>query len=152
MRTANLVLGLAVTATGLFALVEASGLDMFGEHGVPGPGFLPSLVAGALVVLGLVLTGTSLTRRRAPASGIEASNLPRVARVWGGFLVSIPVMALIGFVPAMALLVAYLVFGVERVGGIRTVLAAVLIPALVYALFALLLGVELPPSSLFDRS
>jgi putative tricarboxylic transport membrane protein len=162
MRVANLVLGLAVAAIGVVAFVEASDLDMFGEHGVPGPGFLPNLLAGTLLVLGLLLAAITLVRWRGPAPRVETGTgeeetvevrgLLRAARVWIGFVVSIPVMALIGFVPAMVILVAYLVFVVERIKGVKPVLAAILVPAFVYAVFAFLLGVDLPASSLFGQS
>lgn len=161
MRVANLVLGLVVAAVGVLAFFEASDLDMFGEHGVPGPGFLPIVLAITLLVLGLLLVGLTLTRWRAPAPQVEAAededkfearNLVRAGRVWIGFLVSVPVMSLIGFIPAMVILVAYLVFVVERIKGIKPVLAAILIPAAIYAIFAFMLGVDLPASSLFGQS
>jgi hypothetical protein len=159
VRVANRVLGLAVTMIGVFAWVDASDLDMFGEHGVPGPGFLPKLLSGLLVALGLLLTALTLVRRQPAATepadaepGFEVSGLLRAGRVWIGLLVSVPVMTLIGFVPAMVLLMAYLVFGVERMTGIRPVLVTILVPALTYAIFAFLLGVDLPASELFGRS
>ena len=158
MRVANLVLGLVVAAVGVVAFFEASDLDMFGEHGVPGPGFLPILLAAALLVLGLLLAALTLARWRAPApqgeteDRFEVRGLVRAARVWIGFLVSIPVMSLIGFIPAMVILVAYLVFAVERITGIKPVLASILVPAAIYAVFAFLLGVDLPASSLFGQS
>lgn len=163
MRVANLVLGIVVTAIGAAALVEASGLDMFGENGVPGPAFLPNLLAVLLVVLGLLLTAVTL-RRRAPAAEaagdetaddeppFELSGVLRAGRVWIGLLVSVPLMPLIGFVPAMVLLMAYLIFAVERMSGVQAVVATVLVPAMTYAIFAFLLGVDLPASELFGRS
>lgn len=157
MRVANLVLGLAVAAVGVVALAGAADLDMFGDHRVPGPGFLPILLAGALLLLGLLLAALTLVRWRVRPAGeedraFEARGLVRAGRVWIGFLVSIPLMALIGFVPAMVILVAYLIFAVERITGVRPVLAAILIPAAIYAIFAFLLGVDLPAASLFGQS
>jgi putative tricarboxylic transport membrane protein len=157
MRLANLVLGLVVAAIGVLALVEASELDMFGEHGVPGPGFLPTLVAAALLVLGLLLAVLTVVRRRTPVPepeepDFQVRGLLRAGRVWIGFLVSIPVMTLIGFIPAMVILVAYLVFAVERIRGVKPVLVAILVPAAIYAIFAFLLGVDLPASALFGQS
>lgn len=67
MRVANLVLGVV-------ALVGASDLDMFGEHRVPGPGFLPILLAGALLLLGLLLAALTLLRWRARRAGLPPAG------------------------------------------------------------------------------
>ncbi|MBO0825627.1 MAG: hypothetical protein J2P27_17505, partial [Actinobacteria bacterium] len=77
MRRADLILGLVVTAVGAYALQQALLLAMFAQSGVPGPGFLPRLVAGLLTGLGVLLAVLSLRSRRGsgpapaddPASG-----------------------------------------------------------------------------------
>jgi putative tricarboxylic transport membrane protein len=160
VRKAHIGLGLLVTALGAFALAEGSDLDVFGEHGVPGPGFFPILISGALVVLGIMLTASSLVRQPVPSTGsgtdepagrFDLREMLRVGRVWIGFTISVPLLVLVGFIPAMALLVAYLLFSVERIRGFRAVLAIILTPALVYAVFAYLLGVDLPTGLLFGQ-
>jgi hypothetical protein len=70
--------------------------------------------------------------------------------VWLGFLIGCALMPLIGFVPAAVLLVAYLVFGLERVRGIKAVVVVIAVPIVAYALFVFVLGVELPTSILFE--
>jgi hypothetical protein len=173
VRIAHVVLGAVVTALGVFALFAASDLDVFGEHGVPGPGFFPDVLAAALAVLGALLTVLSVVRIRrgaalpggnvaavtdeaassdAAADEVEPTGMRRVAKVWLGFVVSIPLLFLIGFVPAMVLLVAYLTFVVERLRGVRPVLATVLIPLAAYVVFAYLLDVDLPLGGLFGQS
>ena len=59
-------------------------------------------------------------------------------------------MPLIGFVPAIVLLLAYLVFGLERIKGIKAVVVVVAVPIVAYALFVFVLGVDLPTSILFE--
>src|SRR5215475_6814793 len=48
-------LGLAAAVLGVVALIDASGLKMFGKHGVPGPGMFPTALSIAVLVLGLSL-------------------------------------------------------------------------------------------------
>jgi putative tricarboxylic transport membrane protein len=165
VRIAQVVLGVVVAALGGFAVFAAAGLDMFGEHGVPGPGFFPELLAGALVVLGVLLAVVSVVRIRretggigiagvqtAPAEDFDLRTMVRAGRVWIGFAASVPLLVLVGFVPAMALLVAYLLFAVERLRGLRPLAAVILIPVLIYLVFAYLLAVDLPLGSLFGQS
>ncbi|GHJ41568.1 tripartite tricarboxylate transporter TctB family protein [Streptomyces sp. TS71-3] len=160
MRKAHIGTGLFVAALGAFALVEGAGLHMFGEHGVPGPGFFPDLAAGALVVLGVLMAVVTLVRRQAPADsgteeaaeGFDAARALRAGRVWIGFAAAAPLLLVAGFLPAMALLVAYLLLAVERIRPLKAILAAVLIPLVVYAVFAYLLGVELPTGLLLGQA
>jgi hypothetical protein len=76
--------------------------------------------------------------------------LLRAGSVWVGLTASIALMVFIGFVPAAIVLIAYLVLVVERVRGLKAVLAIVAIPVVAYLLFVLVLGVELPTSELFE--
>ncbi len=55
-------LGAAAAAFGVIALVDASGLAVFGKKGVPGPGFFPIALSIALVALGLLLVTVSVLR------------------------------------------------------------------------------------------
>lgn len=150
----QVVFGVVSVAVGVAALVDAAGLAKFGKSGQPGPGLFPDLIAALLVVLGIWLTVLTLVRpvRAEPKEDdetVDPRGFRRVVTVWLAFVVSIPLLVLVGFAPAMAALVAFLVFGVERIRGFRPVLAVVLVPALVYLLFSVVLGVELPESILF---
>jgi len=157
MRIAHLALGLAAASVGAAALLSGAQLQWFGEHGVPGPGLFPSLVALALVALGLVLATVSLARRGGTRDGdqlatgtFDRSGLLRAGRVWVGFTVAIGLLAPLGFVPAMVLLLAFLVLVVERQRGIVPILTVIILPTAVYLLFTAVLGVDLPASELLD--
>lgn len=153
---AQACLGAAAAVFGVIALVDASGLAVFGKKGVPGPGFFPIALSIAVIALGLLLVAVSVLRGirkgRGPAGqmrGVGAEVL-RAAGVWLGFLIGCALMPLIGFVPATILLLAYLVFGLERIKGIKAILVIVVVPLVAYALFVFVLGVDLPTSSLFE--
>jgi hypothetical protein len=149
-------LGVVAAAFGVVALIDASDLDMFGKKGVPGPGFFPISLSVAVVALGLLLVAVSVLRGarhgRGPAGQMHGvgAELLRAAGVWLGFLIGVALMPLIGFIPATALLIAYLVFGVERIKGVKAVLVIIAVPLVAYALFVFVLGVELPASTLFE--
>ena len=153
---AQAALGMAATVLGVVSLIDASGLPMFGKHGVPGPGMFPTALSVAVLGLGLALVVVSIVRRirqgRAPAGQMAGlvAELRRAGSVWIGLTASIPLMGLFGFVPATILLIAYLVLVIERIRGLKAVLVIVAVPVLAYVLFVLVLGVELPTSALFE--
>ncbi len=149
-------LGLAAAAFGGIALSDATGLDMFGKKGVPGPGFFPVSLSVAVIALGLLLVVVSTIRGvrhgLGPAGQMRgvSGQLVRAAYVWVGFLGGVALMPLIGFVPATVILIANLVLIIEGIRNIRSVLVIIAVPLVAYALFVFVLGVELPASPLFE--
>ncbi|HEY3747624.1 MAG TPA: tripartite tricarboxylate transporter TctB family protein [Pseudonocardiaceae bacterium] len=165
MQRADVVAGTAVAALGAFALVTALNLAFLSQSGVPGPGFFPTLLSGLLVVLGVVLAIMSLRGRQsgnAEDTDIEdeptrhvpgelvtegptgRARVMRAGSVWLCFLIAVPVLTYLGFVPAMAILIAALLFGVERRFNWRSLVLAVVVPVGVYELFVHLLSIPLP--------
>jgi hypothetical protein len=158
MQRADVVAGTVVAALGAFALATALNLAFLSDSGVPGPGFFPTLLSGLLVVLGILLAVISLRKRPVTAdepAGHEDSailveqrspreRILRAGAVWICFAVAVPVLTVLGFVPAMAILIAVLLFGVERRLNWRSIVLAVVVPVGVYELFVHLLSIPLP--------
>lgn len=157
MQRADVVAGTVVAALGAFALVTALNLAFLSASGVPGPGFFPTLLSGLLIVLGVLLAVTSVRSRRLdvpvvePVESADEPETPsvrarvlRAGTVWLCFLVAVPVLAVLGFVPSMAILIAALLFGVERRLNWRSLLVAVVVPVGVYELFVHVLTIPLP--------
>jgi putative tricarboxylic transport membrane protein len=160
MQRADVVAGTTVAALGAFALVTALNLAFLSNSGVPGPGFFPTLLSGLLVVLGILLAVISLRKRAVPVTGDESvdheesaieieersprERVMRAGAVWICFAVAVPVLTVLGFVPAMAILIAVLLFGVERRLNWRSIVLAVVVPVGVYELFVHLLSIPLP--------
>jgi hypothetical protein len=151
MRRVNAITGIVVAALGAYALLRAFDLQLTVENGVPGPGLFPALTSALLVVLGLLLVGSVFartSRRRsgeaATESGLQRSELQRVAVVSAGFVISVVLLPVLGFLLTGVLLVSYLILGHERRRSIGAAAAVVLIPGLAYLIFVTLLGVRLP--------
>jgi hypothetical protein len=158
MRRVDFCTGGVIAAVGLAALWDARHLVMFGEHGVPGSGFFPTILAGLLTVLGLVLAGMALGEHEPVAADPEAAT-PEDARSTGhtmlrpvavliAFGVIAPLVAVIGFVPAMVLLVLVVLYGIERRRDVWSAVAAVLIPVASFLLFAHVFAIPLPAGPL----
>jgi putative tricarboxylic transport membrane protein len=153
MRRIDLFTGLVTAVVGALAFLDATDLEMFGENHVPGPGFFPKILAALLTVLGLVLAAMSL---RPPhptpdAESDDAAGEPatrggrlRAAAVLLAFAVIAPLVAVIGYVPAMVLLVLVVLYGIERRRDFRSLVAALLIPVATYLLFAHVFAIPLP--------
>ena len=158
MRRVDFCTGVVVAAVGLGALWDARDLSMFGEHDVPGSGFFPTILAGLLTVLGVVLAGMAL-REHAAVSVDPESTAPedagparhkmlRPVAVLIAFGVIAPLVGVIGYVPAMVLLVLVVLYGIERRRDLRSLVAAVLIPVACFLLFAHVFAIPLPAGPL----
>jgi hypothetical protein len=158
MRRVDFCTGVVSAAVGLAALWDARNLVMFGEHDVPGSGFFPTILAGLLTVLGLVLAGMALGEHAAVSADLEATapedagstghNMLRPVAVLIAFGVIAPLVAVIGSVPAMVLLVRGVLYGIERRRDLRSLVAAVLIPVASFLLFAHVFAIPLPAGPL----
>jgi putative tricarboxylic transport membrane protein len=162
-RRADLILGVIVAALGAYALFLAMNLTLFSKEHVPGPGLFPTLIASGMLVLGVLLATLSTRdlvrwRHRVPADEPVADPLAeivesgpsqprrvlRAGSVFACYAVTMPLMTILGFVPAAAVLVFLVLFGVEGRRNWRALAAAVLIPVAAFFLFVHLLTIQLP--------
>ena len=139
------VAGSVFVALGIVVLALSGDLPV-GTLSFPGAGMMPKLVAGLMIVFGLLLVGRA--GESAPLASLAWRDLPHAARVVAITAVAIALYQPLGFVITMALLLFTLTFGAER----RPVLAAMAfsagVVALTYLLFAVVLKTPLEPGVL----
>jgi putative tricarboxylic transport membrane protein len=146
VRKVDIWIGAVVALFGAFSLSRALQLAFYAE-GVPGPGFFPAVLAILLIVGGLALIVSRFVK---PDSESENFDLPssfqarRSLGVWIALLATVALVNAIGFILAMVLLVAVVLLGIEGRRGVAAIATIILIPLLVYLLFATLLQVPLP--------
>lgn len=143
--------GVGIFFVGLGCFVLWAGRDLaIQATNRPGPGLLPTILAVICIVGGLVLAIQQLvrptTRRYRPSS--PAGN-QRVASVLVLTVVTVVLFEPLGFIASTMLLMAGIMFGVERKFTIVSVATVVLIPIVFWTLFAVLLGVRLPAGLLY---
>jgi len=163
MNREDVVLGASVAVVGFAALVLSLRMPFYAE-GIPGPGFLPSLVSSGLLIMGLLLAWQSRrpsgpevraigavtsfekhAHSHSAPEGEASKFLPkRTIAVFAGYALSAPLLAAFGFVVTGMLLVAYLLLIVEKRRQLSSVAAVALVPTAIYVLFVHLLGIELP--------
>jgi hypothetical protein len=139
------VAGSVFVALGIVVLALSGDLPV-GTLSFPGAGMMPKLVAGLMILFGLLLVGRA--GESAPLASLAWGDLPHAARVIAITAVAIALYQPLGFIITMALLLFTLTFGAER----RPVLAAAAfsagVVALTYLLFAVVLKTPLEPGVL----
>jgi putative tricarboxylic transport membrane protein len=148
---AELILSLGVLALGITAAIVAWRLPEGGGYARIGPNFVPKLVAGGLVLLGLWLLAERFT-----GGWRESVDIDPVARGEHGFLPSaflwvsaglVLQMALInsaGFVLAAGALFACVARGFGSTRWLRDLAVGLLLGLGVFAFFVYFLNVNLP--------
>ena len=133
----------------VLALSGAIALDTLGlsfwDDTTPGPAFLPVWLAIAGVVLFVLrLSEARSLRNAATVEWPDRAALARVATIFAG-LVAVPLLApLLGLVPSLALLVAFVLLFVLRQALWPSLIAVAVTMGLIYAIFVAWLGVPLP--------
>ena len=129
------------------ALVFALSGDLpFGTLSFPGAGMMPKLVAGLLILFGLLLilrAGES-----APVATVAWGDLPHAVRVVAITAVAIAFYQALGFAVTMTLLLFALTFGTERRHPLLAAGFSIGAVALTYLLFAVALKTPLERGTL----
>jgi putative tricarboxylic transport membrane protein len=166
---ADLVAGILIACLGGALLIGALNMPLTGQDHVPGPGFFPSVLSGLLAALGLALaanaarsirrgpeyepaTATVLdpnaTQLAPPAPPLTKRGLGRVLIVWLAFAGTGFLVGVLGFVPAAAAFILFLLVGPSRRRTPRQIVwalvAAVVVPLAVNYIFTDLLSLLLP--------
>jgi hypothetical protein len=149
VRRVDIMVGAFAVAFGAFWIWQSAPFEFIDQ--VPGPGFLPMVLAVTIVVLGTLLVVTRLVGSGEKFGAFAAPRgreLLRAGAVAGAIVLATAVMPVIGFVPAFVLLIALLLFGLEGMRSWSALVTVVVVPAAAYWLFGMMLGVRLPAGPL----
>jgi hypothetical protein len=147
MKRVDILIGAVSVILAGFVLTQALALDFFQRSEIPGPGFLPVLLAIAIGIVGLAIIATRLAgndRQFGAFTWPSPSEFGRSLTVWAAFTVSIALMEALGFFVSSALLIAALLLGIERLRSTGAIATVILIPLGCYLLFHVALKVALP--------
>lgn len=149
---AEVAISLGVLALGVAAAVVAFRLPEAGGYARIGPNFMPRVVAGGLVVLGLWLLAELATggwRDRVPddpaTRGEHAFHGPAFVWVTAGLVAQMALIGTAGFVIAAVVLFACVARGFGSRRLVRDVAVGVVLATAVYLFFVRFLNVSLPP-------
>jgi hypothetical protein len=131
--------GLALAAFGAVALVVCATLAFRLPTGRPGPGFVPTLVAVALVGLGLAVAAAGAWRGAAP-SGLT----PRPGLLLCGAVLAFGLLLPAGFLPAAWVAGGLALLATPGMPAWQAVLGGLALAAAAALLFLGLLGIPAP--------
>lgn len=146
MKTAEFVIGLGVAALGVFIAVETSQITVSPAYAKVGPGVIPDLVAGGLILLGLAFAAQawrSAAPTPAPAPA-ETSDWRALVVASIGLIVQMLLLETAGFVIASAVLFGCVAYGFGSRRYLRDALIALLLAVVVYVGFTRALHLQLP--------
>jgi putative tricarboxylic transport membrane protein len=144
LRDGDVLSGAALSALGIFIILEASKWTYSGPDG-PGPGFFPIWYGVGLVALSLWLVVAKLLRPSTdPGEPVDWWGVGRAIGTWASFTVAVALLQPLGFVLSFALLSFYMIAVVFRRGLLTAALTAVVLAAGFYLLFPVALGIQLP--------
>jgi hypothetical protein len=136
------VAGGVLAAFGLLVLALSGDLPI-GTLSFPGAGMMPKLLAGLIIVLGLVLIARA--QENAPLAGVSWQDLPHALRVTAITALAIALYQFVGFLITMTLLLFALISGVERRHPVSAAAFSLGVVALTYLLFSVALKTPLEP-------
>lgn len=155
MKPGELVVGLCITALGLFFAVSTYLLPEASGYAQVGPKVFPVVVSVGLLVCGalLIFQAASGGFRNRTEEDTDPFDWRAFAWVSGGVIAQMVTIGTIGFIPSSTVLFAAIArgFGSKRI--FRDVLIALILATLLYLLFTQVLGLTLGPtlSSLIGR-
>lgn len=148
---AELALSLGVLALGCAAAIVAWRLPEAGGYARIGPNFVPKLVAGGLILLGVWLLVERFTggwRAPVPDDAAERGEHPFVAQAFGwvaaGLAAQMALIGTAGFVLAAGLLFVCVARGFGSRRWARDLAAGLVLGVAIFAFFVYLLNVNLP--------
>ena len=147
MRKVDIGVGVFFLLLGAYALTQSLALDLVQRGGIPGPGMFPAVLSIALVVLGALVVITRVRGNPADFPAFETlsrDELRRVGIVIVGLTVSVVLLPFAGYFLSTLALVAFLLYGVERLRSWGALLTVLAMPAIFFLLFVVLLRVRLP--------
>ena len=145
MRLGNIVIGLAFVLASIGYFFSAAALPASPSLGDPGPGHLPKIIAVLTGIAGIALTVTGVVGGGGAAEAKPVVIPARALALAGWSILAVVLMPVIHTPAALALFIfGGIVIQVGRKGLAMAAVSAVLITAMVYGLFRLLLDVPLP--------
>jgi putative tricarboxylic transport membrane protein len=151
MKAAELFVGLGVAAIGVFIAVETNQITVAPLYAKVGPGVIPYLVAGGLILLGLLFAGSAV-RRQQPPPHATAPALPSEDKsdwrplvvIGAGLVLQMLLIERAGFIIASAALFFCVAFGFGSRRYLRDGIIAILLAIVVYIGFTRGLSLPLP--------
>jgi putative tricarboxylic transport membrane protein len=145
LNRGEVISGVVLGVLGIYIVTEAARWEYLGPDG-PGPGFFPIWYGIAMIVLAAVLVLQNFMAKGAVADGkpVNWRETGRVFIAWAGFVASVLLLKVLGFILSFGFFVLFIVGGLYRRPWRVAISVAVGCAAGFYLVFPLALNVRLP--------
>ena len=144
MNRGEVISGVVLAALGGYIVSEAARWEYLGPDG-PGPGFFPVWYGVVMIVLSAALVAQNvLAKATAGGKPVNWREIRRVFIAWAGFVASVLLLKVLGFILSFGIFVLFIVAGLYRRPWRVAVSVAVGCAAGFYLVFPLALNVRLP--------
>jgi putative tricarboxylic transport membrane protein len=144
---AEALLGLGIAALGVFMAIETSSIQVSPIYAKIGPQAIPYIVAGGLILFGLLFAGLALRVHAPPGTADpseERADWQPLVAISGGLIAQMLLLERAGFVIASALLFFCVAFGFGSRRYLRDGAIAILLAVVVHVGFTRGLNLQLP--------
>jgi putative tricarboxylic transport membrane protein len=145
LNRGEIISGVVLGALGVYIVSEAARWEYLGPDG-PGPGFFPMWYGIAMTALAALLVVQNFMAKGAAPDGkpVNRREVGRALVTWAGFVASVALLKLLGFVTSFALFTLFVVAGLYRRPLPVAMAVAVGCAAGFYLVFPFALEVRLP--------
>jgi putative tricarboxylic transport membrane protein len=159
-RLPEILLGLGLIALGLFFAIETTEIKVAPIYAKVGPTVFPWIVAGALIVLGVLFAIQAWRRGHSPSPGpipgqgypatppAPASDWRALAVISAALLLQVVLLRTAGFIVTAVILFMAVTYAFGSRQYLRNLVIAILLAVLVYVGFTRGLHLQLPPGVL----
>jgi putative tricarboxylic transport membrane protein len=148
MRKANAVCGLVMLVFGTAVAVEAQRINDPGAD-VIGPGAFPFVLGLIIAACGVALCVMAVRASRSPEEKLPGARWLVLGASLALLVAYTHSLAWLGFLAATALFIAVCLALLGERGVVRLAVAGVLASLVIFVIFGLVLGVDLPKGRLF---
>jgi len=144
MKKANFIVSGVFAAFAIFIIAISMGYPP-SNHGVPGPGMFPILIASLILISALVLVIQTL---RMPKTGdtaidLKSKNVLNVYITMAGLIVYIVLMPMIGFIVATSIMLVLYIKWFSKRPWWKCILISVVFTIAIFLLFGSVLNVPM---------
>jgi putative tricarboxylic transport membrane protein len=142
LRNGDVLSAAALAALGVYVFMAAWNWPYYNEDG-PGPAFFPIWYGAGMIVLSLVLIGTTIANLP-KAETPDWQGISRALITWAAFATSAALMGYLGFMISFALLSFFIMTYIFQRPPVMAAVSSVVTALGFYLVFPLALSVELP--------
>jgi putative tricarboxylic transport membrane protein len=144
MRKANFIVSGVFIAFAIFIIAIAFGYPP-SNHGVPGPGMFPIIIASLIIIasITLILTTLKMTGEQDTKIDLLSSNVLNVYITMAGLLVYVILLPNVGFISTTSVMLILFIKWFSKRSWLKCIIISIVFTLAIYGLFGSVLNVPM---------